>query len=430
MDAKLYPSRCSGAAKAPPSKSAAHRAVLCAALARGVSRIENIEYSKDILATLGAVQQLGARVEQEEHALNILGRNASEGFVTVTRPVFCNESGSTLRFLIPVFSLTAQKVRFTGAGRLMDRPQEVYRMLFLRQGLRFEQSAEGVTIFGRLRPGQFKLPGDVSSQFISGLLFAVPLMEADSAIEVQPPFESRSYVDMTVDAMQKFGVRVNSRARKDGTVVYRVPGGQSYTVCDLSVEGDYSQAAFLAVLGCVVGGVTVTGLTPDTHQGDRVILDILQRCGGKFYPGDGGIRFERSLLRATEIDLADCPDLGPILFTLACFCSGVTTIRNAGRLRIKESDRITSMQQELSKMGARIEVDGDTVTIRQTALHAPEEPLSGHNDHRVVMALAVAALASGVPAVIRGAEAVSKSWPAFFEVLRGLGARVELEESF
>lgn len=303
-------------------------------------------------------------------------------------------------------------------------------MLFLRQGLRFEQSAEGVTIFGRLRPGQFKLPGDVSSQFISGLLFAVPLMEADSAIEVQPPFESRSYVDMTVDAMQKFGVRVNSRARKDGTVVYRVPGGQSYTACDLSVEGDYSQAAFLAVLGCVVGGVTVTGLTPDTHQGDRVILDILQRCGGKFYPGDGGIRFERSLLRATEIDLADCPDLGPILFTLACFCSGVTTIRNAGRLRIKESDRITSMQQELSKMGARIEVDGDTVTIRQTALHAPEEPLSGHNDHRVVMALAVAALASGVPAVIRGAEAVSKSWPAFFEVLRGLGARVELEESF
>lgn len=427
MDAKLYVSRLGGTAQVPPSKSAANRAVLCAGLATGTSRIENIDYSADIRAMLGAIQQLGAKVVEEEHAVTITGRGAG-GFVTVTRPVFCNESGTALRLLIPLFSLTAQRVRFTGAGRLFDRPQEIYRMLFDRQGLRFNQDAGGITVFGQLRAGSFVLPGDVSSQFISGLLFAAPLMEADSTIEVRPPFESRSYVDLTIDMLQRFGIKVAGRTRKDGTVVYKVPAPQRYTACNFAIEGDYSQAAFLAVLGTVIGGVTVTGLDAATHQGDKVILDILKRCGAKFSATGQGLRFERSLLRATEIDLADCPDLGPILFTMACFCSGTTVIRNAGRLRLKESDRIDAMQAELAKMGARIECDGDTVTITGCALHTPREPLLGHNDHRIVMALAVAAYGAGVPAMIRGAQAVGKSWPGFFEVLRGLGAKVALEE--
>lgn len=426
MDAKLYVSRLGGAAPVPPSKSAAHRAVLCAALATGTSRIENIEYSDDIRATLGAVRQLGAKVVEEEHAVLLTGRGGS-GFVTITRPVFCKESGSTLRFLIPVFSLTAQKVRFTGAPRLFARPQEVYRMLFNRQNLRFEQAEDSLTIFGSLRPGGFTLPGDVSSQFISGLLFAAPLMESESTIEVRPPYESRSYVDMTVDAMQRFGIKVNARAHKDGAVVYRVNAPQRYKACDFAVEGDYSQAAFLAVLGTVVGGITVTGLNPDTHQGDKVILSILKRCGAKYAVKGDAIRFDRSLLRATEIDLADCPDLGPILITLGCFCSGTTVIKNAGRLRIKESDRIAAMQEELGKMGVRIEAEGDTITLSGTALHAPNAPLWGHNDHRIVMSLAVAAYAAGVPALITGAQAVNKSWPTFFEVLQGLGAKITLE---
>ena len=420
-------SRLSGQATVPPSKSAAHRAVLCAALADGVSHITNIEYSQDIRATLGAVTQLGAKVAEEPAAVTITGRGSSGGFVTVTRPVFCNESGSTLRFMIPLFSLTAQKVRFTGAGRLFDRPQAVYQMLFDRQGLRFEQTPDGITVFGRLRPGGFTLPGDVSSQFISGLLFAAPLMESESSIEVLPPYESRSYVDLTIDAMQQFGVKVAARARKNGSVMYRVAAPQRYTASDFAVEGDYSQAAFLAVLGCAVGGINVVGLNPDSQQGDKVILDILKRCGGKFKPIEGGYRFERSLLKATEIDLADCPDLGPILFTLGCFCNGSTVIRNAGRLRLKESDRISAMQEELKKMGARIEVDGDTVTITGVALHAPAEPLYSHNDHRIVMALAVAVYAAGLPALLRGAEAVNKSWPAFWDTLRGLGAKIDTE---
>ena len=426
MDAKIAVSHIGGSLAVPPSKSAAHRAVLCAALADGASRIDNIEYSDDIRATLDAAAQLGAKVARGERSVTIQG--CGGGFATVTRPVFCNESGSTLRFLIPVFSLTAQKIRFTGAGRLFARPQEIYRALFEKQGLKFEQAADGLTIFGRLRPGVFTLPGDVSSQFISGLLFAAPLLESPSTIQILPPFESRSYVGMTLDALARFGVQVTEAPGPDGKTVLTIPAPQRYRPCDMAVEGDYSQAAFPAVLGALAGGVTVTGLAPESRQGDRVILDILQRCGAKFSAVSGGYRFERSLLRAAPIDLSDCPDLGPVLMAMACFCSGTTVIENAGRLRLKESDRIAAMQAELAKFGGRVESSGGTVTIDGCALHAPEVPLDGHNDHRVVMSLAVAALAAGVPAVIRGANAVAKSWPEFFDAMRALGARVELEE--
>ena len=408
---------------APPSKSMAHRAVLCAALAKGTSHLHHLAFSKDISATLGAAARLCARVTTGENDAVVEGLGR---FLPVDAPVDCCESGSTLRFLIPLASLTGQEVTFVGRGRLMERPQSVYEALYREQGLRFEQSAAGLTVEGALTPGEYRLAGNVSSQFISGLLFAAPLMESESSIEVLPPYESRSYVDLTIDAMQQFGVKVAARARKNGSVMYRVAAPQRYTASDFAVEGDYSQAAFLAVLGCAVGGINVVGLNPDSQQGDKVILDILKRCGGKFKPVEGGLHFDRSLLKATEIDLADCPDLGPILFTLGCFCSGETVIRNAGRLRLKESDRIEAMQTELRKMGARIEVDGDTVHIQGVALHAPNAPLSGHNDHRIVMALAVAAIASGLPALLCGAEAVDKSWPAFWSVLRGLGAKVEL----
>ena len=450
--AAIEPGRLAGTAAVPPSKSAAHRAVVCAALAAGTSHIGNVEFSQDILATLGAAQQLGAKVERSEHELTITGRGNADGFATITRPVFCNESGSTLRFILPLFSLTAQKVRFTGAGRLMQRPQEIYAQLFERQGLRFEQNEQGITIFGRLCPGTFALyreqglrfaqspsgltvegalssgdytlAGNVSSQFISGLLFATPLMEAPSTIEVRAPFESRSYVDLTTDAMQKFGVKVSVRARKDGSATYKVAAPQHYAAADMDVEGDYSQAAFLAVLGSTVGGITITGLPSGSHQGDRVILDILKQCGAKFERSGSHVTFHRSLLKAVEIDLADCPDLGPVLIALGCFCSGTTIIRNAGRLRIKECDRIAAMQEELAKMGGTVKADGDTLTIEGCALHKPTAPLNGHNDRRIVMAMAVAALAAGQPAVIEGANAVNKSWPDFFEVIKGLGAHV------
>ena len=410
-----------GTITAPPSKSMAHRAVLCAALAEGRSHITNLEFSKDISATLGAAAQLCARVRTgaDDAVVEGLGH-----FVPLAAPVDCCESGSTLRFLIPIASLTGQAVSFTGRGRLMERPQSVYEALYREQGLRFEQSAAGLTVEGALTPGEYRLAGNVSSQFISGLLFATPLMEAPSTIEVRAPFESRSYVDLTTDAMQKFGVKVSVRARKDGSATYKVAAPQHYAAADMDVEGDYSQAAFLAVLGSTVGGITITGLPSGSHQGDRVILDILKQCGAKFERSGSHVTFHRSLLKAVEIDLADCPDLGPVLIALGCFCSGTTIIHNAGRLRIKECDRIAAMQEELAKMGGTVKADGDTLTIEGCALHKPTAPLNGHNDHRIVMAMAVAALAAGQPAVIEGANAVNKSWPDFFEVIKGLGAHV------
>lgn len=415
-----------GSIAAPPSKSAAHRAVLCAALAAGTSHVENIEYSQDIEATLGAVTQLGAKVRRGEHDVTVTGIGGG-GFATVTRPVFCRESGSTLRFLLPLFSLTAQKIRFTGAESLFARPQSVYRALFAQQGLRFEQAADSLTIQGQLRADRFVLPGDVSSQFVSGLLFAAPLLEGPSTIEVHPPFESRSYVEMTLDTLHAFGVEVKTRAVPRGGLTCTVQP-QTYRARDLTVEGDYSQAAFLAALGALCGPVTVTGLQENTRQGDKVILELLRRFGAAVTAGETGVTAAPGPLTGIDIDLADCPDLGPILMTLACFAKGTTTIRSAGRLRLKESDRIAAMQQELAKLGGRVEADGDTVTVTGTALHAPAAPLSGHNDHRVVMSLTVAALGAGVPAVITGAEAVAKSWPAFFDQIARLGARLEVQD--
>ena len=407
--------------QAPPSKSLSHRAVLCAGLARGVSVVDNLEYSQDVTVTLDGVAQVCARVRREEHSARIEGHG---GFATVVRPVFCGESGSTLRFFIPVFSLTGQKVHFTGAGRLFKRPMGIYKDIFESQRLQFEQTEDGITIQGALSAGEFTLPGNVSSQFISGLLFALPLLYHDSKVHITAPFESRSYVELTLGVMRDFGVQARWSETEPDTLL--IPGGQTYRNRSYTVEGDYSQAAFFAVLGALAGGVTITGLRPDSCQGDAAILDILQCCGARFTRSGSTVSFAKSELAATDIDLADCPDLGPILMVLGCFCKGTTHITNAARLRLKESDRIAAMEQELGKFGAKITSTENDVYIEGTALSCPGE-LYGHNDHRVVMSLAVCALAAGLPVVIDDAQAINKSWPDFFRVLEKTGA--ELEET-
>ena len=398
----------------------AHRAVLCAALAKGASHIRNLAFSKDISATLGAAGQLCARVTTGKSDAVVEGLG---GFRPVTAPVDCCESGSTLRFLIPLASLTGQEVTFTGRGRLMERPQSVYKTLYQKQNLRFEQSSAGLTVEGALTPGDYELAGNVSSQFISGLLFALPLLAGTSTLHLIPPVESRSYIDMTRAVQRAFGV--TSRWLDDTTL--EIPGGKQYHPCDYTVEGDYSQAAFPAVLGAVTGGVTITGLAAETLQGDAVILDILRRCGAQFTRTEQGITFEKAPLHGVDIDLADCPDLGPVLMVLGLLCEGTTVIRNAERLRIKESDRIEAMETELRACGGVLESEGGTITIHGCAgaLHAPKAPLSGHNDHRVVMSLAVLALAAGLELPIAGAEAVEKSWPDFLEAIKPLGAEVQ-----
>ena len=410
----------SGVLAAPPSKSMAHRAVLCAALADGESRLTGLAHSQDIDATLAAAAALGAQVEAGESWARIAGAAPLQA---PAAPVDCCESGSTLRFLIPLAALTGRPVAFTGRGRLMQRPQSVYQELFASQGLRFEQEGDTLTVAGPLRPGCFSLAGDVSSQFISGLLFALPLLDGDSRLRLKPPVESRSYIEMTRAAQSRFGVA--SAWLDEYTLA--VPGGQAYRPRDMAIEGDWSQVAFPAALGVLAGDVTVTGLEPGTLQGDAVILDILRRCGGRAEAVPGGVRFQKSALHGTKIDLADCPDLGPILMALGLLCEGETVIANAGRLRLKESDRIAAMEQELRKLGGQIESDGGTVTIRRSVLHAPAGPLWGHNDHRVVMSLTVLAAAAGLPVQIDGAEAVAKSWPGFFAAVRQLGVEVQTD---
>ena len=409
-----------GRIAAPPSKSMAHRAVLCAALAKGNSHLHHLAFSKDISATLGAAARLCARVTTGENDAVVEGLGR---FLPVDAPVDCCESGSTLRFLIPLASLTGQEVTFTGHGRLMERPQSVYKTLYQQQGLRFEQGADRLTVEGALTPGEYELAGNVSSQFISGLLFALPLLDGDSTLHLIPPVESRSYIDMTRSVQAAFGV--TSRWLDGNTLA--LPGRQHYRPCDHAVEGDYSQAAFPAVLGAVCGGVTVTGLSPDTLQGDAVILDILRRCGAQFTRDGDAVIFAKAPLHGVDIDLADCPDLGPVLMVLGLLCEGTTVIRNAERLRLKESDRIAAMEAELRACGGVLESEGGTITVHGCAehLHAPEGILHGHNDHRVVMSLAVLSAAAGLPLTVDDAEAIQKSWPNFFAAIRPLGVEVE-----
>ena len=413
------PARIGGTVSAPPSKSMAHRAVLCSALAKGTSHIENLEFSKDISATLAAAGQLCARVESGPADVLVEGLGH---FRPVFGPVDCCESGSTLRFLIPLASLTGQSITFVGRGRLMERPQSVYETLYREQNLHFEQANGQLTVAGSLRSGEYTLAGNVSSQFISGLLFALPLLAGDSTLHLIPPVESRSYIEMTRAAQAAFGV--TSHWLDDTTLC--IPGGQQYHPRDYIVEGDYSQAAFLAVLGAVKGGITLTGLAAETLQGDAAILDILRRCGAKFTRTEAGLVFEQAPLHGVDIDLADCPDLGPVLMVLGLLCEGRTVIRNAERLRIKESDRIAAMEAELRACGGVLSSEGGTITVQgcKPRLHAPEAPLSGHNDHRVVMSLTVLALAADIPLAINEAEAVQKSWPHFFDALKPLGVEV------
>ena len=413
------PARIGGTVSAPPSKSMAHRAVLCSALAKGTSHIENLEFSKDISATLAAAGQLCARVESGPADALVEGLGH---FRPVFGPVDCCESGSTLRFLIPLASLTGQSITFVGRGRLMERPQSVYETLYREQNLHFEQANGQLTVAGSLRSGEYTLAGNVSSQFISGLLFALPLLAGDSTLHLIPPVESRSYIEMTRAAQAAFGV--TSHWLDDTTLC--IPGGQQYHPRDYIVEGDYSQAAFLAVLGAVKGGITLTGLAAETLQGDAAILDILRRCGAKFTRTEAGLVFEQASLHGVDIDLADCPDLGPVLMVLGLLCEGTTVIRNAERLRIKESDRIAAMEAELRACGGVLSSEGGTITVQgcKPRLHAPEAPLSGHNDHRVVMSLTVLALAADIPLAISEAEAVQKSWPHFFDALKPLGVEV------
>ena len=400
MKIKIQKGRATGVITAPPSKSVAHRLLIAAALAEGESIIENVAFSEDVLATLDCLAALGARAEVEGSSVRMVGIG---GAVKGAGELRCRESGSTLRFLIPVALLGGKGV-FSGAERLMARGIGVYREMLGDVGVSFTEEPDRITAEGTLVAGRYTMRGDVSSQFVSGMLFALPLLAGDSVLEILPPFESREYVDITVDVLARFGVKVE----KINEFTYHIRGGQRYLPSHLAVEGDWSNAAFLLGLNTLGGEVSVEGLNANSLQGDRICVSL----------------FERLENTDEVIDLSGCPDLAPVLFAVAAAKHGARFV-GTRRLAIKESDRAAAMASELSKMGARVDVEENAVTVYGGALHAPTEAIDGHNDHRIVMSMSL--LATLVGGEIEGAEAIKKSYPDFFEALSSLGIEVQYE---
>lgn len=391
-----------GRVQAPPSKSMAHRYLICGALSPE-SKIKGVGFSEDIKATLSCLESLGANV-------TISGDTARIGGIDINKEIksdklFCNESGSTLRFLIPLCLLFDKKITLSGTKRLMERSLSVYADICKATGLEFNQNADAVTVKGRLQAGKYAVRGDVSSQFISGLMFALPLMPNDSVIDITGAIESGSYLGMTVKALADFGVRIS---RTDEHTIY-IKGNQTYKPRELTVEGDYSNAAFFEALNALGGNVAVSGLKKDTCQGDAVYKKLFGR-----------------IVRGTpEIDISDCPDLGPVLMAAAAANNGAH-FTGTHRLKIKESDRGAAMAEELSKFGCHTEISDNAITVHGCTLKTPELPLYGHNDHRIVMSLAVLCTLTG--GQIYGAEAVAKSFPDFFERFSSLGIDLEVEK--
>lgn len=415
MRISLQPSHVHGQVSAPPSKSYAHRMLIGAGLSDGMSVVRGVSESQDMLATLDCLQALGATYRREGDTVTVWGRGCGRTADAsgLSGPgeipcLPCRESGSTLRFFIPLAVACLGRATLSGSPRLMERGVGVYETLFAEKGISLVRGGtDTLRVAGQLLPGTYTMRGDVSSQFITGLLYTLPLLHGgDSVLQVIPPVESRLYLDITVDVLRRFGVHVTQASTVDGGLTFYVKGDQIYQPADLTVEGDWSNGAFLHALNYLGGEVQVTHLDPDSLQGDKVCVDAFARLT---HPG-------------AQIDLSDCPDLGPVLFAVAAALGQGCVFTGTRRLRIKESDRVAAMSQELAKLGARMEVEENRVLMHPGPLHAPQACLCGHNDHRVVMALAV--LATRYGGTIQDAQAVNKSYPGFFEVLAGLGTEV------
>ena len=387
-----------GEVYAPPSKSYAHRLLICSALSSGGS-VDGISDSEDMGATLDCIKAFGVCFSKNGSTVTFENSRklSADGSV-----LFCRESGSTMRFFIPIALALGGKVRFCGTDRLMSRGFSVYEDIFKAQGIDYKYEGNSLMLDGQLKSGEFLIRGDISSQFITGLMLALPLLDGDSVIRVTTELESRPYVDITVDALSRYGIEISETEPN----VFYIKGSQKYQPQNMIVEGDYSNAAFLDAFNYVGGRVDVLGLNKESRQGDKVYKELFCQLQKK----------------DPVLDISLCPDLGPVLFALAGVKNGAY-ITGTKRLRIKESDRAAAMGAELSKFGIITEIEENSVKITAPKkLKKPSEELWGHNDHRIVMALSVIATLTG--AVIDGAEAVSKSYPDFFEVIGTLGTEV------
>lgn len=418
MNVRIKPGKLSGIVDIPPSKSLAHRAIIAASLAEGRSVITNVSYSKDILATINGMRSLGATIIEEGSTLYIDGSKIKR----VNNVIDANESGSTLRFLIPISLVSSDEVTFIGHGKLPKRPLDIYFDIFDKQGISYHYNEDylPLTIKGGLQSGVYEIRGDISSQFITGLLYALPLLNGDSTIVITTKLESKGYIDLTLDILKKFGIEINFSENE-----IFIKGNQQYKSFNYQVEGDYSQAAFYLLANMLGNDVKLRGMDVNSLQGDKKILEDIKSFGGK-------INIERGLLWATPIDLKaahisfdQSPDLGPALTVLASVSLGTSHFYNAERLRIKECDRITCVREELNKLGADIVEFESGMDIVGTKLKGGI--VSSHNDHRLVMAFSMISTIIEDDLIIQGADAVAKSYPHFFEDFEKLGGRFDYE---
>lgn len=399
MKVKILPSKTSGEVSAPPSKSFAHRYLIGSVLSRGKCVIKNIADSDDISATLSCIEKLGGSVTKDGNIVTVIPTNEKQ----IENAVFdCKESGSTLRFFIPVVLATgAKNCTFLGSERLLARGIKEYEKLFENSDVTIKSDEKSIEVNGTLSAGNYEISGEVSSQYTTGMLFALSRLSGKSTLKITGNAESRAYVDMTIKVLKDFGADITETEKN----FFEINGKGRLSPGEFTVEGDWSNAAFLIALSRLVGTISVSGLNENSVQGDRF-------CTAAFDALDG---------ENAEIDLKDCPDLAPILFAYAAYKNGGKFI-NTRRLRVKESDRANVMAEELKKFGANVKVYENSVEIEKTQLKPPIVPLCGHNDHRIVMALSVLAAVFG--AEIDGAEAVNKSYPDFFRVIKKAGVNV------
>ena len=430
MKIKIKPSILNGKIEIPPSKSYSHRAVIAAALAENSrkSKIDNLKFSVDIITTTDIMENWGAKIKRFESALEIIGNDGK--VVPKDKYVQCNESGSTIRFLIPIGITDENELVFDGKGKLVDRPLDLYYRIFDKQGI-FYKNENGklpLTVNGKLKAGNYEIDGNISSQFITGLLYALPLLDGDSKLTINKNLESKGYVDLTLEILKLAGIEIMNNDYKS----FDIRGNQIYKPFDYTVEGDYSQVAFWIVAGIISANkdneIKCLHVNKNSLQGDREIIEIAQRMGTKLEISDDYVIVKPSKTKGTVIDISQCPDIGPILTVLGALSEGETRIINGERLRIKESDRITSIKTELNKLGANVTEEGDSLIIQGVENFNGGVTVNSWNDHRIAMSLAIASTRCEKEIILEEAESVRKSYPHFWDDFVKMGGEIEVVE--
>lgn len=403
-----------GTLQVPASKSYMHRYILAAALAAGESVISNVSYSNDIDATLACAAAIGAHVSWMADSVAIGGVRTANSCPTLD----CGESASTLRFLIPIAIVLCGGGRFVGAETLMKRPLEPYFRIFEQNGIAYDYCpGKYLEVRGSFNQKTYRVDGSVSSQFVTGLLYALPRLLFDTEIVIDGVLESKPYIDITLDVLRQAGIEVEN----DHYQMFRMRGGQAFAAGDVMAQGDYSQAAFFIAAGLIAGAVRLQNLVRYTTQGDAVIVSLAKHMLGDVqWEGDDLIVKPSKLQSLGEIDAHDFPDLVPVLSLICTQCTGDTVIKNIGRLKIKECDRLAATQEMLNQLGAQVTADGDSLHIRGGA-QLSGGVVDSYNDHRMAMTAAVAALMSEQPVTIGRPMSINKSYPKFYEDLKRLG---------